>query len=316
VSDRYEAQVLAALGAIGLRPPAAYLWFGRRFTVPPGASLTGAIQQRLLADFQPTGAPRPAQRRPTAPAGDGGAFARALSQANCGRGSWQPGWRVAAVEEEAIAVVRPDGLALLAPPEDCRVDGTLAAVRLPKDLAGLVPGALRVLGDAAPPPESADRVRLYCDVTAAAAVTFVARVTYALNRADLPFTLDVLADPARYGRGPAADLRLPRTDVAGAIALLRPLLRTLGPPQQSGDAPAFAKPLGRGLALAEEPAGGEGFAEHRCRLLAEAIVATGDEGLRSSAVRLAAVRERFAAGGISLDAPYLEPGSSDAYDRP
>jgi len=312
VSDRYEAQVLAALAAIGLRPPAAYLWFGRRFAVTPGDSLTTAIQQRLLADFQAAGAPRPAHGESAVPAGDGGAFARALSQANCGRGSWQPGWRVTAVEEDAIAVVRPDGLALLAPPQDCRIEGALADVRLPKDLGGLVPGVLRVLGDA--PAGDEDRVRLSCDISAAAAVTFVARVTYALNRADLPFTLDVLGDPARYGRGPAADLLLARTDATAAIAVLRPLLRTLAT-HLSGDAPAFAKPLGHGLALAEEPAGGERFGEHRCRLLTEAIGAADDEGLRPPAARLAAVRERFAADGISLDAPYLQPGSIDAYDR-
>jgi len=312
VSDRYEAQVLAALGAIGVRPPAAYLWFGRRFAVTPGDALTTAIQQRLLADFQPAGAPRPVRREPASASGDGGAFGRALSQANCGRGSWQAGWRVAAVEEDAIAVVRPDGLLLLAPPQDCRIEGTLADVRLPKDLAGLAPGVLRVLGDA--PAGDEERVRCSCDVTATAAVTFVARVTYALNRADLPFTLDVLDDPARYGRGPAADLLVARTDATAAIAVLRPLLRTLGT-HLSGDAPAFAKPLGRGLALAEEPAGGENFGEHRCRLLAEAIVAAGDESLRPPTARLAAARDRFAIDGISLDAPYLQPGSIDAYDR-
>lgn len=313
MSDRYEAQMLAALAATGVRPPAAYLWFGHRFAVAPGDSLAGAIQQRLLADFQPFGAPRPARRRPAVQSADGGAFARALSQANCGRGSWQTGWRVAAVEEDAITVVPPDGLALLAPPEDCRVAGDRADVRLPKDLAGAVPGVLRVLGDARAPAADAARVRLSCDVAATAAVTFVARATYALNRADLPFTLDLLDDPARYGRGPAADLLVRRADAAAVIAHLRPLLGMLGP-HGSGDAPAFTKPLGRGLALAEEPPGGERFGEHRCRLLAEAIVAAGDDGLRTSAQRLAAVRARFADAAISLDAPYLQPGSIDAYD--
>jgi hypothetical protein len=312
MSDRYEAQVLAALGAIGLRPPAAYLWFGRRFAVAPGDSLTAAIQQRLLADFQAGGTPRPVRPEPAAPSADGGAFARALSQANCGRGSWQPGWRVAAVEEDAVAVVRPDGLRLLAPPEDCRIEGALADVRFPKDLAGLAPGVLRVLGDT--PAGGEDRVRLCCDIAAAAAVTFVARATYALNRADLPFELDVLADPVGYGRGPAADLLVARADGAAAIAVLRPLLRTLRT-HVSGDPPAFTKPLGGGLALAEEPGGGERFGEHRCRLLAEAIVAAGDEGLCPSVARLVAVRERFAGDGISLDIPYLQPGSIDAYDR-
>ncbi|MEA2194609.1 MAG: hypothetical protein QOG42_1043, partial [Solirubrobacteraceae bacterium] len=32
-AERYEAQVAAALDAVALRPPAAFLWFGRRETV-------------------------------------------------------------------------------------------------------------------------------------------------------------------------------------------------------------------------------------------------------------------------------------------
>ena len=115
MSDRYEAQVLAALAATGVRPPAAYLWFGHRFAVASGDSLAGAIQQRLLADFQPFGAPRPARHRPAVQSADGGAFARALSQANCGRGSWQTGWRVAAVEEDAITVALRQADLLTAP---------------------------------------------------------------------------------------------------------------------------------------------------------------------------------------------------------
>lgn len=96
--------------------------------------------------------------------------------------------------------------------------------------------------------------------------------------------------------------------------MLKPLLRSLGAHLGDG-APAFSKPLARGLALAEEPGGDGSFAEHRCRLLAEAIVVADEQGLRSSDERHAAVRRHFAAAGISLDAPYLQPGSADAYDR-
>jgi hypothetical protein len=156
-------------------------------------------------------------------------------------------------------------------------------------------------------------VRLSWNVAASGAVTLVARLTYALNRAGLPFTLELLDDPARYARRPGAELLLARTDFDAAMASLRPLLRALGPHLADG-APAFSRPLHRGLALAEEPRGGESFGAHRCRLLAEAVVEAAEHGLRTTGERLAAVRDRFAADGVDLAAPYLQPGSTHAYD--
>ncbi len=305
---RYEAQALAALGAVEVRPPGAYLWFGRRTET---ASLAEAIAARLLADFQPAGAPRPPQDEPDAAPGDGGSFVRALSQANNGRGSWQPGWRVSAVDEDAVDVVRADGLLLRAPHEDCRVAGDTATVRVPKELMGLVPGSYIAPGDHGRP--AGELLRLHWNLAAIGAPTFVARVTYALNGAELPFDLELRADPERYARGACAALLLRRADFAPVMKLLRPLLRSLGTYLADG-APAFAKPLARGVSVAEEPAAGEGFAEQRCRLLAEAIVAAGEAGLADDDERVAAVRDRFRAAGLDLDAPYLQPGSADAYE--
>jgi hypothetical protein len=261
VSDRYAAQVRGVLDAIGVRP-GAYLWFGRRVEVPAGGSLAAAVQQRLLADFHRLGAPRPLARAVAAPASvAAGAFAGALSQANCGRGSWQAGWSVAQIEDDAVAVVRPgDGLVLRAAPQDCRVEGALADVQMPKDMAGHAPGLLHVLGDT-PAQPGRDQLRLCWNVTAIGAVTLVKRLTYALNRAGVPFTLELQDDPARYDDGPAADLLLARADFAAVVALLRPLLRALGAHLREG-VPAFTKPLRHGLAVAEEPGGGERGGEH------------------------------------------------------
>lgn len=323
-AGRYEVQVAAALRAVEVRPPAAFLWFGRRFAVRPAGRcaeprdlLVDAIAQRLHEDFHGAGVPRPQDRGPVTPADDGGDFARALSQANCGRGAWQAGWRVAAVDGDAIAVVRPDGLRLLAPAEDCRAEGAIGAgaqadVRVPKELTGLFSGAYVALGDT--PGPAGDLARLYWSIAAAGAVTLVARVTYALNRAGLPFALELPDNPARYGRRPAATVLLARADVDAAVALLRPLLRALAA-HLADRAPAFTKPLARGLALAEEPGDATSFGEHRCRLLAEAIVTASEQGRHGAEQRQAAVRERFRAAGLTLDAPYLQPGSDDAYER-
>jgi hypothetical protein len=337
-AGRYEDQVAAALRAVEVRPPAAFLWFGRRFTASPPRIADGresrgdarepsadahellvdAIALRLHEDFYGVGVPRPQRQGPFTPADEGGDFVRALSQANCGRGAWQAGWRVAAVDGDTIAVARPDGLRLFAPAEDCRVERAIGAgapvdVRVPKELTGFSPGVYVALGDT--PGPAGDLARLYWSIAAAGAVTFVARVTYALNRANLPFRLELPDNPARYGHRPAATVLLARADAAAAITLLRPLLRPLAA-HLADRAPAFTKPLARGLALAEEPGDGTSHGEHRCRLLAEAIVTAGEQGRHSAEQRHAAVRRQFRAAGLTLDAPYLEPGSDDAYARP
>lgn len=300
----YEAQVLDALSAAAVRPPAAYLWFGRRVDAP---ALVDALTARLLADFYATGSARPQPQPGHVAPGDGGELVRALSQANNGRGSWRSGWRVEAADDGGVGVVRPDGLSLAAAAEDVRGD----EVRVPKELRGVSPGFYVALGDAGAP--AGARVRLCWNLTAAGAVTFVARVTYALNAAGLAFELELPGDPTRYGRRDAGSLLLARGDFPAAVRLLRPLLRALGPNLADG-APALTKPLARGLAVAEEPDGGQRFGESRCALIAAAIADAAERGLTADEDRLAVVRARFAAAGLTLQAPYLQPGSDDAYE--
>jgi hypothetical protein len=293
--NAYEQQVADALSAAAARPPAAYLWFGHRYEAP---ALIDALRARLLSDFYEPGTARPPHADALTPEGDGGLLLAALSQANCGRGSWRSGWRIGAKGDDGVAVTRPDGLTLLAPEEEVRGD----EVRVPKELRGRRPGWYVALGDAASP--AGPRARLSWNIAAAGAATLVARITYALNGAGLPFELELPADPTGYARRDSAGLLLDRADFAAAMTLVRPLLRMLGAQLRDGT-PPFMHPLARGLAVADEPDGDERFGEQRCRLLAEAIVAGGGGP--------GAVRERFAADGLTLDAPYLQPGLEDAY---
>ena len=208
MAARYEAQVAAALRAVTLRPPAAFLWFGRRETVAaagagdPRERLVDGLARRLHDDFFSTAAPRPRGGDPVAAPDDGGAFVTALSQANAGRGAWEGGWRVAGPDgDEAIAVARPDGLVLRAPvaqvrPEPEPAEGAPVSVLLPKELRGWNPGFYVALGDGGTPATVA-RTALYWNIAAAGAATLVARVTYALNGAGLPFALELCDNPAR-----------------------------------------------------------------------------------------------------------------------
>ena len=307
----YEAQVLALLEAVDVRPPETLLWFGRRDAVDGGGALVDRLADRLEREFFSAGGPLPPGRRPVTPPDDGGEFVRALSQANGGRGAWQAGWQLDGTgeDEDGISVVRPDGLRLIAPAEDCRVDGSAVSVRLPKELRGWRPGTVIALGDT--PAPDGERVALYWNIAAAGAVTLVARLTYALNGAGLAFRLELPDNPARYARRDSAVLTVARRDLAAAVKLSRPLLRTLGAHLAEG-APALTKPLARGLAVAEQPRDGRRFGAQRCRLVAEALVAASERGLVGSEQRLAAVSDHFSGAGLSLDAPYLEPGSADA----
>lgn len=328
-----HAQLGAVLAALAARPPASYRWFGRRVDVLDAgdrsrlgaartrARLVEAIAGRLLDDFAGSGMPSASHSgAPAAPAGDE-LLARALSQANCGRGPLLRGWRVVSRGSAETVVERPDGLRLHALADDGRVvvgtpPATTADVRVPKELGGLSPGIYVALGDATRGDEDPIRVRLSFAVAAASAVTLVARTTYALNRAALPFALELRTDPAQYARRPGAELVVARTDFAALRSLLRPLLRALGP-QLGPIFPALAKPLARGLAVAEEPARGPRFAERCCRLVADAVVTAAERDARTPAARLAVVEERFAAAGLRIDAPHLQPGSDDdAYARP
>jgi HopA1 effector protein family len=306
--NRYEAQVAAALAAVQLRPPDAFLWFGRRERAGDGG-LVHAITRRLHEDFFVTGTPRPRRGDAAEAPADAGAFAGALSQANGGRGAWQGGWRVAGRDDDGVRVTSPQGLTLVAPPGEVRSEGARATVQLPKELRGFAPGLYVALGDSGTPADG-ERAGLYWNIAAAGAPTLVARVTFALNGAGTPFALELPGHPARFGRGGTALLVIARRDAEAVTGLLRPLMRALGP-HLAEPAPAFTKPLARGLAFAELPARAARFGEQRCGLLAHAIL---DAGAAAPAERLAAVHERFAAAGISLDAPYRQPERPDAHD--
>ena len=81
--------------------------------------------------------------------------------------------------------------------------------------------------------------------------------------------------------------------------------------------PALTKPLAEGLGLAEDPRpAGDSFGMHRCRLLAEAVVRAHERRPGPAQARLEDVEARFGAEGISLDRPYLNPGSADDYALP
>lgn len=255
-----------------------------------------------------------------------------MSEANCGRGTWEPGWTVRGIEPDGRVSVVKDGLTFWARPERLRLAGQEIAagarcrVRVGKELKELQPGFYIAVGDGdhpdggpdAPPDEAGREagplVRLYWHLTAAGAAPFLRRLTARLNAAGLPFRAKVLSDPGSYRRADAGVLYLD-LDVYPAArravaAVYREVCGELRP-----SVPMLTRRLAPGLGVAEDPGDGQSFGQQRCRLVARGLWRAFEQGRTSAADRLEAVSLEFRQQGLDPCRPHLGAGSAAMYRR-
>ena len=320
---RYRDQVAEALAAVTITAPTRYAWLGRASRPLPTrieaeldetqrrGYLVSCLREELYCSFYSRGGPVPARwGEPEPPFADSW-LVDAMSRANNGRGSWEPGWTVERVDRE-VAVVADGRLRARVSISDCRAAngavrlGAAVGVRLPKELPELSPGFYTVVGNTADPDPSASLVRVYWHVTRAGAPALVAALTSRLNGERVPFRMKIADHPLRLGRCDAAVLYL-HGDVFRVLEkALREIAATMGTRLQPR-IPAFTLELGPGVGLAEENGGSESFGVRRCALLADGIVHARERGVTDARGRLDAVAARFAEAGVLIDAPYLEP---------
>lgn len=313
-----------------------YAWFGElNDALPPAtrlgmspalarAHLVTALQSELYGNWYCTGAAMPASGDARGgPVKGVGSFVEALSAANAGTGVWDAGWTVGTVADETL-VLRRGGLELRARAEDCQLPsaapatpGAQVALRLPNELLGISPGFYMAVSDRPFRPEDGEGiVRVYWHLAPGGAVPFVKIATALLNRAGVPFRLKVVNDPSRFRRCDAGVLYVFQRDYDRAATSIGEIHATIASHLHAAT-PAFTKHLAAGVGLAEDVGPGEGsFGTHRTRLLADGLVRAHEQGRRTLADRVDVVVARFAEDGISLDAPYLNPGSRDVYARP
>ncbi len=246
-------------------------------------------------------------------------FAEAVSAANTGNGCWENGWEVLANTPDGV-VVRRGGLTLWVRLEDClipkggsREHGTVLRLHLPKELLGISPGYYMALSDEEEKSyETKPLVRLYWNLRAEGAESFVREATGLLNEARLFFRLKVLNDPRSYTRCDAAVVYLHQDEhlrVAEIMNRVYPQVAHYLKP----NTPMFTKAIAPGVGLAEDPGQTESFGQHRCRLLADGMIRAYEQGARSLDERLRIVTDYYAAVGIKLSQPYLNPNSTDVY---
>jgi hypothetical protein len=285
-----------------------------------GSRLANALYQRMYCRPESGRAGQSADTRAMR------VFVDDLSQANHGCGAWEPGWVVKAIEQDGLLVVhRPqDDLTLWASPEQYRSGhgniavGTVGRLRIGKELREMLPGYYVVLGDA----DQGDNIgssvavaRFYWHLTASAAPVWISELTRRFNTAGIAFHAKVLSDPAAYLRADAGVLYVARKDLASAMDLLPGLHRTVSSLLRH-TTPMFTKRLARGLAAADDPGDGGSFGQHRCQLIADGLMRAFTQDSTASSEVSAAIATRFAEEGLSINRPWLNPGSRSIYAWP
>lgn len=246
----------------------------------------------------------------------------ALSTANNGLGTWEPGWKIGSIDDDGRVVVTRDQVTFWVSPTGLRTStgkirpGGFCRVWVGKEFRQLVPGFYFAMGngnqrdshDAAYP-----LVRLYWNLKVETAVPYMALITERLNREGIPFRTKVLSDPASYIRADAGVLYIERRYFRSIRGIVRDIHQTI----RSGlrpETPMFTKPLAEGLGVAEDPNNGQSFGQSRCRIVAQALWSSFLQGVTDPDLRLAALAGAFREAGLNPEFPFLERGAGDIYN--
>ncbi|MFD4371278.1 lanthionine synthetase LanC family protein [Streptomyces sp. NPDC058486] len=324
--------VAAAVAATAIVGDHGFAWFGKRPPRLPARLtrsldaqvrrdyLAQALAEHLYAYFYVKGHASPMHWEPPTVGGGSAPLVEALRRRNAGAGSWEGGWQVhqsppgagtgpppeVRLERERVRISVLDERLL-------RPQGAVtSALRMPKELLHRSPGHYLALSDEPVAPGAAV-VRVYWNCTARGALDLMGALTTSLNGAGIAYQFKVLDDPTAFDRCDAAVLYLAADTVEAAHPHLDRAHRLLADTRRARGTrvPVFTKELGAGVGLAEDTDHGRSFGMHRCRLLAEGLVEASARGRRAD--RLECVGAYLDTHGVSLDTPYLRPGSVDAY---
>lgn len=337
MKEQLNAQLRKIVRAVEVRSNDSFTFAGRRFaldaqTPEPMHHARGFVQranplvtllEQTLYQYCYCRTFDGALREETPPNVQGIDLTPALSEVNATRERWDAGWQVSQVLPSGQVLARRHGRTrALWPGEFLSTDAPGMALRPGMNLSvffmretrTMQPGFYFAFGEAqAGELDNFNLVRFYWNVRAEGAVALMRSVTRGLNRFQVPFRMKCLTNSAFYTRNDAAvlyvDKRFYRITARVLAGVYEEVARHLRP-----DAPLFTRRLADGLALAEEPYTGESFGMQRCRMLAEGILSAHARGLVDEASQLEEVERHFAAYGLQLETPYLNPRSIDQYE--
>lgn len=242
-------------------------------------------------------------------------FVNSLSRANSGTGSIDYGWKIQCNDQCCHFTVSKFGISLrvhvndldnFCKSENATITGSEVGIRVPKEFRFLVPGYYMALGNATHPTLGTlggGVIRLYINLSAETAATFIEITTCFLNERLVPFRAKVVNDPNGFHRRDAAVLYLMSSSISHSLELVRMFENRFGEKLRP-NIPLFTKPASRGVGLAFDPGGGESFGQHRCRLAAIGLYEAFCRGATSPEARWRILRETFSNNGVDPDAPY------------
>ncbi len=243
-----------------------------------------------------------------------------LMAANRSRPTWDEGWRVDQLLDHGRILARKNGAARSFLPGEYLTHRGLGAgpkaekpvsIFLPAGSVEMQPDFYYAFGETAGEFEESERtLRFYWNVSGEGAPHLMEVLTRELNRFQIAFHFKCGNRAAHYSRRDAAVLYVHARSYS-IVALLMEQAYEHVETWLRPETPLFVRPLAPGLGFAECP--GESFGKQRCRILAEAMSAT-----RGVAVdeRMLAVRGQFERRGLSMEKPWLNAGSLDAYEFP
>ena len=244
----------------------------------------------------------------------------ALAATNRRPASWDEGWTIDQMLEGGRILARKGGAARAFLPGEYLTHrgigsgpeaGARVSIFAPPGSSDLQDGFYYAFAETVSQYDEGERtLRFYWNVTREGAPRLTEAITRAFNRFQIPFRFKCLARSSAYPRRDAAVLYLDARyyPIAALVAesIYTEVQHVLGP-----GTPLFTKRLADGLAFAEDPGGS--FGENRTKILAAAMVATRGMPVEE---RIAELGRQFEQRGLSLDRPWLNPGSMDGYEFP
>ncbi|TVP62142.1 MAG: hypothetical protein EA343_12275 [Nodularia sp. (in: Bacteria)] len=253
-------------------------------------------------------------------------FYEQLQTSNHGKGYFDPSWQVLRLEPDGSMAVTKGGLTVhieadchFKPSKKSAKIGESVAIWMPKNRVqkGCYLAVSNVGQEKQGNPDADLGIgRIYFNFTSFGAIACMDGLTQRLNAANIPFTFQVLYNPAAYGRYDSGILYFERQNYPA----IRKILQAVYTENQSHfqpEIPLFTKFLAPGLSLAEEPsqkfAAQESFGMNRCQIVANALLEAWEKGKNAMEERMKVIDQHFAQHLIDLQRPYLNPSSEDIY---
>jgi hypothetical protein len=229
---------------------------------------------------------------------------------------WDGGWLPVGPPEPGGRFIMKGDALRWAPAGECLVASSGGApgrcwLLVRHDARELMPGFHFLFGRT--PGDAADEfrpVRFYLHSRASTAAAVGATIADLLDAFGVPFRYKTLDFAAGYDRTDPSVLYVAARHAVMVERLLRHAFSETPGRWLDASVPLFTRRVADGIGFAVDPGNGESFGTDRCRIVAEGILDAWRAGEASEAGRWAAVEDRFAALGVSLDRPYLGAGQA------